>query len=98
VCRARFHGLQKQFNDVITDPTQLDRCILRMRRLGNIVSGVYTPMLDKRVPVIAGPRQQPRSGDVNDLEMTFALAAVERVVLDSRYWHFNLAKDCWLPG
>src|SRR5271157_844684 len=25
------------------------------------VKAVYTPVLDKRVPVIAGPRQQPRS-------------------------------------
>ena len=55
-------------------------------------------MLPKRVPVIARPRKQPRSADIDDVKMTPTLAAVERVVLDGRYWHFNLAKDWRLPG
>ena len=33
---------------------------------------LYTPVLDKPVPVIAGPRQQPRSADVNDATMPLA--------------------------
>ena len=43
-------------------------------------------MLAKRVPVIARQRKQPRFADVNDVRMTLALATVEHVVLDGRYW------------
>jgi hypothetical protein len=63
------------------------------------IHGDYMLVLDKRVPVIDRPRKQPllhRCKRCKDAPPV--LAGDERVVLNGRYWLFNLAKDCWLPG
>ncbi len=54
---------------------------------------MYTPVLAKHVPVIVGPQPQPRSADVNDVKDEYpAPAAVERVVLDGRYFYFKVGQ------